>query len=130
MQKMELQTNHNLTAWTSKTLPSSISETINLTSPSLAKVRKQNKQIATVAIMKCLTDFRNLLSIDHYMTADQISYCAESIVASNEFYMLRLEDFDLCFRMALNGELGQIYNRMDQPCVFKFLCVVFEYPIV
>lgn len=55
------------------------------------------------------------------MTNEQINYCAESLVDSNEFYMLRPEDLDLCFKLVLSGRYGGFYDRLDQPMVFEFI---------
>lgn len=72
-------------------------------------------------IIKSLTEFRNKLNIDRNMTTDQISMCAEAIIDSNEFYMLRPEDFNLCFNYAATGQYGEFYGRLDQPMVFGFI---------
>lgn len=72
-------------------------------------------------IIKSLTEFRNKLNIDRNMTTDQISMCAEAIIDGNEFYMLRPEDFNLCFNYAATGQYGEFYGRLDQPMVFGFI---------
>jgi hypothetical protein len=35
--------------------------------------------------------------------------------------MMRLEDFQTCFNLALDGRYGEFYNRLDQPMIFGFL---------
>lgn len=55
------------------------------------------------------------------MTEDQIALCASDIVDSSEFYMLRIEDFELCFKNAYAGAYGEFYGRLDQPMVFGFI---------
>lgn len=77
--------------------------------------------MAVSLIIKSLTELRNTLNIDRNMSEQQIAMCAEAIVNSDEFYMLRAEDFDLCFRKASEGAWGEFYGRLDQPMVFGFI---------
>jgi hypothetical protein len=77
--------------------------------------------MAVSLIIKSLTELRNTLNIDRNMSEQQIAMCAEAIVDSDEFYMLRAEDFDLCFRKASEGAYGEFYGRLDQPMVFGFI---------
>lgn len=77
--------------------------------------------VAVSLIIKSLTELRNTLNIDRNMSESQIAMCAEAIVDSDEFYMLRAEDFDLCFRKASEGAWGEFYGRLDQPMVFGFI---------
>jgi hypothetical protein len=77
--------------------------------------------MAVSLIIKSLTELRNTLNIDRNMSEQQIAMCAEAIVDSDEFYMLRAEDFDLCFRKAAQGAWGEFYGRLDQPMVFAFI---------
>ena len=77
--------------------------------------------MAVSLIIKSLTELRNTLNIDRNMSEQQIAMCAEAIVDSDEFYMLRAEDFDLCFRKAAQGAWGEFYGRLDQPMVFSFV---------
>lgn len=72
-------------------------------------------------IIKLLTDLRNRLNIDRNMNENQIALCASDIVDSSEFYMLRMEDFELCFKNAYAGAYGEFYGRLDQPMVFGFI---------
>lgn len=72
-------------------------------------------------VIRLLTDLRNRLNIDRNMTENQIALCATDIVDSQEFYMLRIEDFELCFKQAYAGAYGEFYGRLDQPMVFGFL---------
>jgi len=75
----------------------------------------------TSKMLALLTKFSHLLNVDRNMNNNQLIHCAESIVESNEFYMMRLEDFQTCFNLALDGRYGEFYNRLDQPMIFGFL---------
>jgi hypothetical protein len=57
------------------------------------------------------------------MTPDQVRYCAEDIVNSDNqlIYNLTLDEVNLCMEKGVKGEYGEIYNRMDQAIVFKWL---------
>ena len=63
------------------------------------------------------------LNIDRNMTPDQVRYCAEDIVNSDNqlIYNLTLDEVNLCMEKGVKGEYGEIYNRMDQAIVFKWL---------
>jgi len=50
-------------------------------------------------MLALLTKFSHLLNVDRNMNNNQLIHCAESIVESNEFYMMRLEDFQTCFNL-------------------------------
>ncbi len=100
---------------------SSLEQNINLTTPSLARLRKEDKMMTTSKMLALLTKFSHLLNVDRNMNNNQLIHCAESIVESNEFYMMRLEDFQTCFNLALDGRYGEFYNRLDQPMIFGFL---------
>lgn len=72
-------------------------------------------------MLALLTEFAGSLNIDKNMNATQLNVCAEDLTESNEFYMLRMEDFKLCFKWARQGKYGEFYNRLDQPMIFGFL---------
>jgi hypothetical protein len=72
-------------------------------------------------MLALLTKFSHLLNVDRNMNNNQLIHCAEALVESNEFYMLRYEDFETCFDTALSGKYGEFYNRLDEPMVFGFV---------
>jgi hypothetical protein len=53
------------------------------------------------------------------MTPAQVAFCAESIV--DTLYGMGPDDLNLCFRMVLCGDFGEIYNRVDQPTIFGWI---------
>lgn len=57
------------------------------------------------------------------MTADQVRYCAEDIVNTDNqlIYNMTLDELNLCMEKGVKGEYGEIYNRMDQAIVFKWI---------
>lgn len=75
----------------------------------------------TSKMLALLTKFSHLLNVDRNMNNNQLIHCAEDLVDSNEFYMLRMEDFQTCFDTALSGKYGEFYNRLDEPMIFGFL---------
>lgn len=77
-------------------------------------------QVATEAkVLALLTWASGQFNITNGMTADQMAYCAQEIVAT--VHGINLDDIDLCLRMAIRGEFGTTYNRMDTPTVFEWL---------
>ena len=38
-----------------------------------------------------------------------------------EYYYLRVDEFKVCFRMAMKGEFGPVYNRIDGQIFFEWI---------
>ena len=53
------------------------------------------------------------------MTPQQLMLTAELIM--EEYYYLRVEEFKICFRMAMKGEFGPVYNRIDGQVFFEWI---------
>jgi len=53
------------------------------------------------------------------MTPQQLMLTAELIM--EEYYYLRVEEFRICFRMAMKGEYGPVYNRIDGQVFFEWI---------
>lgn len=53
------------------------------------------------------------------MNPQQLMLTAELIM--EEYYYLRVEEFRLCFRMAMKGEYGPVYNRIDGQIFFEWI---------
>jgi len=69
--------------------------------------------------MALLTWAAGQFNITNSMTPEQMAHCAQEIVES--VHGLNLDDIDLCLRMAVRGEFGTTYNRMDTATVFDWL---------
>ncbi len=53
------------------------------------------------------------------MSPQQLMLTAELII--EEYYYLRVEEFKMCFRMAMKGEYGPVYNRIDGQVFFEWI---------
>lgn len=62
-----------------------------------------------------LTDQINVPGMD----ADQIEYLAADMLAA--YGTLRIEDIMLCFRNAIRGKYGKLYNRIDAAIVHDWI---------
>lgn len=89
----------------------------------IAKCRKIDAQTTIEKVILILIRMTTRLNIDRNMTAEQVRYCAEDIVNSDDqlIYNLTLDELNLCMEKGVKGEYGEIYNRMDQAIVFKWV---------
>lgn len=85
----------------------------------ISTLRKVDRGTTVAKIAMLITRLCSRLNIDRNMNSSQIAMCAEEIV--NEKWMLKLDDVDLCFRLGLQGQYGEIYNRIDQTIIFTWL---------
>ena len=53
------------------------------------------------------------------MNAQQLLLTAELII--EKYYYLRIEELRVCFRMAMKGEFGPVYNRIDGQVFFEWI---------
>lgn len=53
------------------------------------------------------------------MSAQQLMTTAELIM--EEYYYLRVDEFQLCFKCAMKGEYGPLYNRIDGQVFFEWI---------
>ena len=53
------------------------------------------------------------------MNAQQLMLTAELIM--EEYYYLRIEELRVCFRMAMKGVFGPVYNRIDGQVFFEWI---------
>lgn len=57
--------------------------------------------------------------INSYMNAFQISTTVDLII--EKFYYLKLEDLKLCFKKAMMGEYGKMYNHIDGQIILNWV---------
>lgn len=53
------------------------------------------------------------------MDADQVKQTVQLIL--EEYYYFKPEDFKLCFKKAMKGHYGKVYDRIDGPVIFEWL---------
>lgn len=102
-------------------LPTCLEQSLEAKTPSIARLRKMDKPLTVTMLTKLLSDFTSMLNLNLNMSSAQIVLCAEDLVDSNEFYMLRMEDYGAFFTMARRSELGKIEFSIDQNKIFSLL---------
>lgn len=72
---------------------------------------------SALGILLCtVNDFFNL---PNPMKASQIEQTTELIM--ERYYYLKLEEFQLCFKNAMAGDYGPLFNRLDGSVIFEWL---------
>jgi hypothetical protein len=90
------------------------------TSPTLAEIRKNKNQQATVNIMVAMMDMcQQYFNLQQPMNAQQLALTAELML--EDYYYLRVDELQVCFRMAMKGEFGPVYNRIDGQIFFEWI---------
>jgi hypothetical protein len=90
------------------------------TSPALSEIKKQKgEQIALGVLVALMDECQQYFNLQQPMNPQQLMLTAELIM--EEYYYLRVEEFRLCFRMAMKGEYGPVYNRIDGQIFFEWI---------
>jgi len=66
-----------------------------------------------------MDECQQYFNLQQPMTPQQLMLTAELIM--EEYYYLRVEEFKICFRMAMKGEFGPVYNRIDGQVFFEWI---------
>lgn len=89
-------------------------------SPSIAALKKELGDMHTKAILTIIIDdLINFFSIGKSMGADQIAQTIQLI--QEEYFMLKPEDFKLCFNNAKKGKYGKVYDRLDGQIILEWI---------
>jgi hypothetical protein len=90
------------------------------TSPALSEVRKNKGEQTALGVLVALMDeCQQYFNLQQPMNAQQLMLTAELIM--EEYYYLRIEELRMCFRMAMKGEFGPVYNRIDGQVFFEWI---------
>jgi hypothetical protein len=90
------------------------------TSPALSEIRKaKGEQTALGVLVALMDECQQYFNLQQPMNPQQLMLTAELIM--EEYYYLRVEEFRICFRMAMKGEYGPIYNRIDGQVFFEWI---------
>jgi hypothetical protein len=84
----------------------------------LSKLKRDNEDVAVAMISSALVSLNNSINIGSNMSEDQIIETAYAIL--NEYWMLKIDEILLCFRMAKSGRFGKILG-LQQSTVMGFL---------
>ena len=87
---------------------------------SLAYIKKHEGIAPVQKILKTAIDqLQTYFSLDRVMTPYQIEMTVEII--DENFYYFSPDDFRKCFRGAMSGKYGKIYNRLDGAVIMEWL---------
>jgi len=70
-------------------------------------------------LVALMDECQQYFNLQQPMNPQQLMLTAELIM--EEYYYLRVEEFRLCFRMAMKGEYGPVYNRIDGQIFFEWI---------
>lgn len=95
-------------------------DVIKSDSPSLALMKKEYGDVHTKAILTIiLVDVIKFFNVGKSMSNVQVAQTIELI--QQEYWMLKPEDFKLCFNNAKKGMYGQIYDRIDGQLILSWI---------
>jgi hypothetical protein len=90
------------------------------TSPALSELKKNKGEQTALGVLVALMDeCQQYFNLQQPMNAQQLTLTAELIM--EEYYYLRIEELRMCFRMAMKGEFGPVYNRIDGQVFFEWI---------
>lgn len=90
------------------------------TSPALSELRKnKGEQVAIGVLVALMDECQQYFNLQQPMNAQQLLLTAELII--EKYYYLRIEELRVCFRMAMKGEFGPVYNRIDGQVFFEWI---------
>jgi hypothetical protein len=90
------------------------------TSPALSEIKRHKGEQAAFSVLITLMDeCQQYFNLQQPMAPQQLMLTAELIM--EEYYYLRVDEFKVCFRMAMKGEFGPVYNRIDGQIFFEWI---------
>jgi hypothetical protein len=86
----------------------------------LVQIKQQKGQQAAVGVLVAMMDnCQQYFNLQQPMQPMQLALTAELIM--EDYYYVRVDEFQLCFRMAMKGEFGPLYNRIDGQVFFEWI---------
>ncbi len=86
----------------------------------LVNIKTEKGQQAAINVMVAMMDAcQQYFNLQQPMNAQQLSLTAELIL--EDYYYLRIDELQICFRMAMKGEFGPLYNRIDGQVFFEWI---------
>ncbi|WP_085472948.1 hypothetical protein [Sphingobacterium psychroaquaticum] len=85
--------------------------------PSIAKIRKEDPEIATMVVAEFITDLVEFLNVGKIMNASQVSQTA--LYTLQYFPHFNLADLKLFFDKMKLGHFGSFYDRMDGQLILE-----------
>ena len=87
---------------------------------SIVRIKKeQGVEVVQSALSILIAGVNDFFNLPQPMKPSQIKQTAELIM--ERYYFYKLEEFQLCFKNAMGGDYGTIYNRLDGAVIFEWL---------
>lgn len=102
--------------------PTTYSDVFQSSVPTLAAVAHigpKGEAVARALLVKLISQTVRFFSLREAMDEMQIATTADLIL--EDYFFLKLDDLKLCFRNAMKGYYGRIYNRMDGQTILLWL---------
>jgi len=95
-------------------------DVFNSKNKSLILMTQEIGEIGVRALLSyAISDLVDFFNLGKTMTAEQIAQTVELII--EEFGILKIDDFKLCFSRAKKGYYGQVYDRLDGQIILLWL---------
>lgn len=80
---------------------------------------EKGEQSAVSVLVAMMDACQQYFNLQQPMQPMQLALTAELIM--EDYYFLRLDELQLCFRMAMKGDFGPLYNRIDGQVFFEWI---------
>jgi hypothetical protein len=88
--------------------------------PSLAIIKRtKGEEASTRIVSEFIMAANDFFNVSVKMNPAQVAITSEMVI--EKYYYLRVAEIKLCFRNAMFGEYGEIYNRIDGSVIFSWL---------
>ena len=86
----------------------------------LVQIKNEKGPQAAVGVLVGMMDAcQQYFNLQQPMQPMQLALTAELIM--EDYYYLRIDELQICFRMAMKGEFGPLYNRIDGQVFFEWI---------
>ncbi len=105
--------------------PKKQSDVFTIKSPTIATIKKYQGIDPALAVVHGLVyDLRDSFSIGKNLSDRQLELLGEFIL--EDYYYLTIADLKLCFKNAIKGKYGKVYDRIDVQIVCEWLSTYAE----
>ena len=100
--------------------PKTVSDVFSSGMPALATLgRERGEAIARAVLVLIMNDMLDFFNAGNDMNDTQVALTVDLIL--EEYPYMQADDITLCFRRAMKGEYGKLYNRIDGQIIMGWL---------
>lgn len=101
-------------------MPETVNDVFESGMPALAEIRREKGAAVTRSILVLLVnDTLDFFNVPETMNAKQVAITVDLIIDTYPY--MQVDDITLCFRNAMKGNYGRIYNRIDGQIILGWL---------